>query len=212
LRRELVKAPHTALAMGVFALLRHAVSGYGAPGISLTARPRWLANHDGVGDEREAWIARIPDTEAGLLDWCLAQDIATLLDAFALIVASNIDLAHEDAAIDDRRKQALADRIAATLDLDMTRHWAPDLAFWTRLPKAALIAAIETAPCTTRLDDVDRAAFLKMLSRKTKDELANTAAQVLEGAGWLPALLVTPRDEPHYELTDAGVAALQAAE
>jgi hypothetical protein len=63
-----------------------------------------------------------------------------------MIVASNIDLAHEDAAIDDRRKQALADRIAATLDLDMTRHWAPGLAFWTRLPKAALVAAIEAAP------------------------------------------------------------------
>jgi ParB family chromosome partitioning protein len=212
IRRELVKAPHTALALGVFALLRHAVSGYGAPGISLTARPRWLADHDGLGNDREAWIAGIPETEAGLVDWCLAMDTATLLDTFALIVASNIDLAHEDAAIDDRRKQALADRIAATLDFDMTRHWTPDLAFWTRLPKAALIAAIETAPCTMRLDDVDRAAFLKMLSRKTKDELANTAAQVLEGAGWLPALLVTPEAEPRCEVTEAGVAALHAAE
>jgi ParB family chromosome partitioning protein len=226
IRRELVKAPDTALALAVFALLRHAVSGYGAPGISLTARPRWLADHDGLADDREAWIASIPATEAGLLDWCLAQHVATLLDAFALIVASNIDLAHEDANIDDRRKQALADRFATALDLDMTRHWAPDLAFWTRLPKAALIAAIETAPCTTRLDDIDRAAFLKTLSRKTKDELATTAAQVLEveadqatpqcgdarPKGWLPALLVTPEVEPHYELTEAGVAALHTAE
>lgn len=171
-----------------------------------------FVDNDGLGNEREAWIASIPDTEAGLLEWCLAQDIATLLDAFALIVASNIDLAHEDANIDDRRKQALADRIATMLDLDMTRHWAPDLAFWTRLPKAALIASIEAAPCTARLDDLDRAAFLKMLSRKTKDELATTAATVLEGIGWLPALFVTPKAEPQYELTDAGVAALHAAE
>ena len=212
IRRELIKAPHTALALSVSALWRHAVSGYGPPGISLTAPPRWLADRDGLGDDREAWIASIPDTEAGLLEWCLAQDTATLLDAFALIVASNIDLAHEDANIDDRRKQALADRIAEALNLEMRRHWVPDLAFWTRLPKAALIAAIETAPCTMRLDDVDRAAFLKMLSRKTKDELANTAAQVLEGAGWLPALLVTPEAEPRYEVTEAGVAALHAAE
>ncbi len=226
IRRELIKAPHTALALGVFALLRHAVSGYGLPGISLTARPRWLADHDGLAEDREAWIASIPDTEPSLLEWCLAQDTTTLLDALALIVACNIDLAHEDANIDDRRKQALADRIAAMVDLDMTRHWAPDLTFWTRLPKAALIAAIETAPCTTRLEDVDRVAFLKMLSRKTKDDLANAAAQVLEveadkaapqcgGArpkGWLPALFVTPGAEPHYELTDAGIAALHAAE
>ncbi len=212
IRRELIKDPRTALALGVFALLRHAVSGYGPPGISMTARPRWLADHDGLGDDREAWIASIPDTEAGLLDWFLAQDTATLLDAFALIVASNIDLAHEDAGIDDRRKQALADRIGEALDLDMTHHWAPDLGFWTRLPKAALITAIETAPSTMRLDDVDRAAFLKMLSRKTKDELANTASQVLEGTGWLPALLVTPAAEPRYEFTEAGVAALHAAQ
>ncbi len=212
IRRELVKAPHTTLALGVFALLRHAVSGYGAPGISLTARPRWLADHDGLGEEREAWVASIPDTEGGLLEWCLAQQAQVLIEALAVIVACNIDFAHEDANIDDRRKQALADRIATALDLDMTRHWAPDLAFWTRLPKAALIAAIETAPCTTRLDDLDRAAFLKMLSRKTKDELATTAAQVLEGSGWLPAMLVTPEVEPHYELTDAGAAALHAAE
>ena len=210
--RELVKAPRTALALGVFALLRHVVSGYGAPGISLTARPRWLADHDGLGDERNAFFAGIPDTEAALLEWCMTQDIATLMDALALIVASNIDLAHEDANIDDRRKQALADHIASAIDLDMTRHWAPDLAFWTRLPKAALIAAIETARCTTRLDDVDRAAFLKMLSRKTKDELARTAAQVLQGIGWLPALFATPEAEPQYELTDAGVPALHAAE
>ena len=89
IRRELVKAPNTALALGVFALLRHAVRGYAAPGISLTARPRWLAYHDGLGEDREAWIASIPDTEGGLLEWCLVQDIATLLDAFASIVASN---------------------------------------------------------------------------------------------------------------------------
>lgn len=212
IRRTLIDAPTTAFAIGVFALLRHATSGHGAPGVSLTARPRWLADHDGLSDERTALFASMPEAESDLLDWCLAQSTDTLMEAFAVIVASNIDLAHEDANIDDRRKQVLADRIAEALDLDMTRHWTPDFAFWTRLPKAALIGALETAPCTLRLDDVERAAFLKMLSRKTKDELANTAAQALEGAGWLPALLVTPEREPRYELTEAGVAALHAAE
>jgi ParB family chromosome partitioning protein len=212
IRHELIKAPHTALALGVFALLRHAVSGFGPPGISLTARPRWLADHDGLGDAREAWIAGILETEAGLLDWCLAQDTATLLDAFALIVVSNIDLAHEDAAIDDRRKQALADRIAATLDLDMTRHWAPDLAFWTRLPKAALIGALQTAPCMQQLSDADRALFAKNVGKLRKEELVTRVEQALDRCGWLPALLVTPESEPRYELTEAGVAALHAAE
>ncbi len=210
IRRSLIDAPHTAFALGVFSLLRHAVSGYGAPGISLTARPRWLADHDGLSDERTALFAGMPETESDLLDWCLAQSAETLMEAFAVIVASNIDLAHEDANIDDRRKQAFADRVAEALNLDMTRHWAPDFAFWTRLPKAALIAAIETAPCTMRLDDVNRAAFLKMLSRKTKDELANTAAQALEGTGWLPALLMTSEREPRYGPTEAGVDAITA--
>jgi ParB family transcriptional regulator, chromosome partitioning protein len=212
IRRTLIDAPTTAFAIGVFALLRNAISGYGAPGVSLTARPRWLADHDGLCDERAALFAGIPETEADLLDWCLAQSAKTLMEVSAVIVASNIDLAHEDANIDDRRKQALADRIAQALDLDMTRHWAPDLAFWTRLPKAALIGALETAPCMQQLSDADRALFAKNVGKLRKEELVTRVEQALDGCGWLPALLVTPERELRFELTDAGVAALHTAE
>jgi hypothetical protein len=145
-------------------------------------------------------------------DWCLAQSAETLMEAFAFIVVSNIDLAHEDANIDDRRKQALADRIAQALDLDMTRHWRPDLAFWTRLPKAALIGALEAAPCMQQLSEPDRALFAKNAAKLRKEELVTRVQQSLDGCGWLPALLVTPVREPRYELTEAGVAALHAAE
>jgi ParB family transcriptional regulator, chromosome partitioning protein len=209
IRRELIKAPHIALAIGVFALLRHATTGYGTQGVSLTARPRWLADHDGLSDNRDAWIAGIPESEADLLDWCLAQDAATLIDAFAIVVASNVDLAHEDANIDDRRKQLLADRIATALDLDMTQHWQPDFSFWTRMPKAALIAALEKAPCAARLEENERAALLKSMAKQTKDDLAKVVDQALSASGWLPEPLITPKPEPHYELTEAGFAALQ---
>jgi ParB family chromosome partitioning protein len=194
--RTLSDAPHTAFAIGVFALLRHAMSGYGAPGVTLTARPRWLADHDGLCDERAALFTSIPETESALLNWCLAQSAETLMEAFALIVASNIDLAHEDANIDDRRKQKLADRIAEVLDLDMTRHWAPDLAFWTRLPKAALITALESAPCMQQLSETDRALSAKNVGKLRKEELVTRVEQALDGCGWLPALLVTPEREP----------------
>lgn len=212
IRRTLIDAPTKAFAIGVFALLRHAMSGYGAPGVSLTARPRWLADHDGLSDERTALFANMPEAESDLLEWCLAQSTDTLMEAFAVIVASNIDLAHEDANIDDRRKQALADRIAEALDLDMTRHWAPDLAFWTRLPKAALITALEAAPCMQQLSDADRVQFAKNVGKLRKEDLVTRVEQALDGCGWLPALLVTPVREPRYELTEAGVAALHAAE
>lgn len=206
IRRSLMDAPNIAFAIGVFALLRHAMNGYGAPGVSLTGRPRWLADHDGTGDDRAALFASMPEAESDLLDWCLAQNAETLLEAFAVIVASNIDLAHEDANIDDRRKQALADRIAQALDLDMTRHWTPDLAFWTRLPKAALIGALESAPCMHQLSDADRALFAKNVSKLRKEELVTRVEQAIYGCGWLPALLVTPEREPSYELTEASVA------
>lgn len=212
IRRTLIDAPTTAFAIGVFALLRQAMSGHGAPGVSLTARPRWLADHDGLSYERAAPFASMPEAESDLLDWCLAQSAETLMEAFAVIVASNIDLAHEDANIDDRRKQALADRIAEALDLDMTRHWAPDFAFWTRLPKAALIGALEAASCMQQLSENDRALFSKNVSKLRKEELVSRVEQALHGRGCLPALLVTPEREPRYELTAAGVAALHAAE
>ena len=212
IRHSLIETPPIAFALGVFALLRHAVSGHGAPGLSMTARPAWLADHDGLGETRAALFASMPETEAGLLEWCLAQSAETLMEAFAVVVASNIDLAHEDATIDDRRKQALADRIAQALDLDMRRHWTPDLAFWTRLPKAALINALETAPCTQHLSEADRAAFSKTTAKLRKEELATRVEQALDGCGWLPSLLVTPEREPHFELTEAGVAVLHAAE
>lgn len=201
IRRTLIEAPTTAFAIGVFALLRHAMSGYGAPGVSLTARPRWLADHDGLSDERAALFATMPQAESDLLKWCLAQSAETLMEVFAVIVASNIDLAHEDANIDDRRKQALADRIAEALNLDMTRHWAPDLAFWTRLPKAALIGALETAPCMQQLSDADRALFAKNVGKLRKEELVTRVEQALDGCGWLPTLFVTPESEPRYQLT-----------
>jgi hypothetical protein len=212
IRRTLIGAPTTAFAIGVFALLRYAMSGYGAPGVSLTARPRWLADHDGVSDERTALFASMPEAESDLLEWCLAQSVETLMEAFAVIVASNIDLSHEDANIDDRRKQALANRIAQALDLDMKRHWTPDLAFWTRLPKAALIGAFEAALCMQPLSDADRGLFAKNVGKVRKEELITRVEQALDGCGWLPALLVTPEREPRLELTNAGDAALHAAE
>jgi ParB family chromosome partitioning protein len=212
IRRSLIDAPHKAFTIGVFALLRQAMSGYGAPGVSLSVRPRWLADHDGLGDQRATLFASMPETESDLLEWCLAQNAETLMVAFAVIVASNIDLAHEDANIDDRRKQVIADRIAQALDLDMRRHWTPDLAFWTRLPKAALITALERAPCMKQLSDADRALFAKNVGKLRKEELVTRVEQALDGCGWLPALLLTPEREPRYELTEAGVAALHAAE
>jgi ParB family transcriptional regulator, chromosome partitioning protein len=212
IRRTLIHAPSTAFAIGVFSLLRHALTGHGAPGVSLTARPRWLADHDDFGDDRAQVFANIPDSELELLDWCLAQSTDALMGVLAVVVASNIDLAHEDATIDDRCKQVLADRLAQALGLDMTRHWAPDLAFWSRLSKAALFTALETAPCVQQLNDADHVAFAKTIGGLRKEDLVARVAKALDGCGWLPSLLVTPAGEPRFELTEAGVAALAPTE
>jgi hypothetical protein len=54
--------------------------------------------------------------------------------------------------------------------------------------------------------------FAKNVGKLRKEELVTRVEQALDGCGWLPAMLVTPKREPRFELTAAGVAALSLAD
>jgi hypothetical protein len=84
--------------------------------------------------------------------------------------------------------------------------------FWSRLPKAALIDALIGAPSLAQLSEAERTAFQNAQAKRTKDEIAKSVEQALDGAGWLPDLLKTPATEPQFVVTEAGKAALIAAE
>ena len=114
------------------------------------------------------------------------------------------------------------------LQVDMAKHWSPNIDFFMGLTKAQIIDIIQSAPANVANTDVKgRAAFAKHLASQKKDDLAVIATQALEGTGWLPDVLrtaglvavasgddtTTNADaEPRFEVTDMGLEALASAE
>jgi|CXWL01.1.fsa_nt_gi ParB family chromosome partitioning protein len=192
IRWKLSENPDLALGLAVFALARQGLAGYPAAGIGLSLRAAPMTDHETLEEARVALGDIVPGDSETALEWLLSQPRQTLMEILAVLVAGAIDLSHEGVTRDDGRKQSMADRLAAALDLDMTRHWKPDMEFWSRLPKAALIDALIGAPSLAQLSEAERAAFQKMQAKRTKAEIAKSVEQALDGARWLPDLLVTP--------------------
>lgn len=205
LRARMAESPHTALAVLVHAL---GCRGF-TPGIAISARPCAADDAQSLIDARNGWAAQLADAD-DTLAVCLALPIDTLLDALAVLVAETLDVAQGGVGPADRRLQAVGDTLATTLDLDMTRWWKPDLAFWLQAPKAVALDALQTAPSIEGLPPAERAAMLAAFARMKKPELAAAAAQALEGAGWLPDVLVTSTGRGALALTTLGEAAVSA--
>jgi ParB family chromosome partitioning protein len=210
LRWKLSESPDLSLALAVFALSRRAVAGYLVSGVGVDLRAVEMDDHEALAEARVALGEIIPSDSAAALGWLIAQPRQTLLELLAVLISSAIDLSHEGASREDARKQKLADQLAVALDLDMTRHWRPDMEFWSRLSKTALIDIHLSAPAMADLSDAERAAFQKAQAKRSKDDIAKSVAQSMEHAGWLPDVLITPNARGAFELADAGAAAIAA--
>src|SRR5690242_16672533 len=127
-----------------------------------------------------------------MLDWALDLSRDRLLAVLAVLVASAIDLTHEDTSSADLSKQARADHLAQHLDIDMRAYWTAGLDYWVRLPKAALLAAAGDAPGMADRSARAREDALKALAKLRKDDLAAKVSAMFEGAGYLPDILITP--------------------
>jgi hypothetical protein len=139
------------------------------------------------------------------------QSSEDLLSALALLISDCIELTHAGVTAEERRLQAIGDAIATEIGLDMTQCWSPDLTFWSQLPKAMLLDVLAKSPRVTSMRPRENATFLKAHAKLKKDDLARATEKALDGAGWLPAPLVTPDRDGRYELTGTGLAALEAA-
>lgn len=210
LRWKLSESPDLSLALMVFALSRRAVAGYSLSGMGVDLRAVEMRDHEMLAEARVALREIIPSDAAAALGWLIAQPRQTLLELLAVLISGAIDLQHEGASRDDGRKQQLADQLAVALDLDMTQHWRPDMAFWSRLSKSALIDIHLSAPAMADLSDAERAAFQKTQAKRTRDDVAKSVAQAMENTGWLPDVLITPNARGAFELTEAGAAAIAA--
>lgn len=200
--------PDIALALCVTAMVQRSLRHMEIPGIAIGAQLRNVDDLPALEEARAELEGRLPEDDAALLDWALDLSRENLLAVLAVLAAGAVDLAHDDASPHDARKQVLADRLAQHLDLDMRRFWTADLAFWTRLPKSALMAAYAESPGMADRGARTRDDLLRAHAKLRKDDLAASVAGAFEGAGYLPDILVTPAGAGTLSITPEGVAAI----
>jgi ParB family chromosome partitioning protein len=210
LRLLLARDRETALAVAVAAMLVRSVFRSDLSGIGVAAHPVHVEDIEAMQEARAALLADVPEREADVLGWCLAQPPGTLLALLAVLVAGSVDLAHEKGATSDRRRRAIADVLAEALDLDMRDFWRADASYWARLPKTELLAALTEAPGFADRSKRSREVALTAHAKLKKDELAAKVEAAFEGTGYLPDLLVTPVPVGGIELTEVGAAAVAA--
>lgn len=210
IRRAVANSPHLALSLMAFVLVRGSVDVGGVDGVEIRAHGVAFDDDESVLDSRQAFVALLGGDEPNL-DRCLAQSTDVLTSAIAAFVAQSIDLVHPGVSPSDRALQRLADQLASVIDLDMSRYWQPDVAFWTQVPKAVTLTALAAAPKLAAMSNKDREAMLSAFGKMKKAELAAAAAEALKDADWLPDVLITPSRAGAFAVTPEGEAALNGA-
>jgi ParB family transcriptional regulator, chromosome partitioning protein len=206
IRLLLARDRETALAVTVAAMIMRTVFRSELSGVGVSASAAPIDDLEALVETRSAILAHIPDNEDEVLDWCLMQPPETLLSLLAVIVADAVDLVHEKGAPSDLRRQSLADRLAEILDLDMREFWVADASYWTRLPKADLLAALSEAPGVIDQSRGSQEATLKAHAKLKRDDLATKVGEAFAETGYLPDLLVTPVPAGKFELADTSFA------
>ena len=148
-----------------------------APGIDDTRAGRSIA------ERHERWAVRLPKEAADL--WAFVQGLAAtdLLDLLAHCASLTVNAVR---APFDRRPGAWvhADRLAQTVDLDMSGYWSATVASYLgRVTKARIGEAVREAVS-------DEAA--ERIGGMKKPDMASEAEALLAGKGWLPSLLRAP--------------------
>ncbi len=196
LRVMLADNPAVALAAVVHAMALPLFYSDTGSCLALRAQsPDLRSSADGIAEsragqawnEREAaWIRRLPAEADGLWDWLVLQSTDTLTGLLAVCAASTVTAVRK--AQDRPTAQHLihADRLAATLGLDMAQWWQPTASgFFGRVSKARILEAVAEG-CSK--------GAAENLAKLKKEALAVRAEERLTGTGWLPALLRSPVD------------------
>ena len=129
----------------------------------------------------EGWSAKLPSEPKDLFAWLVAQETATLLDLLATCAAMSIDAVRCKSDRADSPRLSDADRLAATVALDMADHWQPTKAgYFGRVSKAIALDAVREGVSAQAADNL---ADLK------RDALAEAAEGRMAGSRWLPSVL-----------------------
>ncbi len=150
-----------------------------ADGIEDTADAKALA------DRNAEWAADMPRDVADLWGFMAGLDHASVMALFAHCASLTVNAVKQSWEQNKRHAHKTADKLATAVALDMTAHWTPTVrAYLGRVTKAQILAAVREALG-------DEAA--ERIADKKKQDMAETAEQLLARTGWLPPLLRTER-------------------
>ena len=137
----------------------------------------------------EGWKHDLPEDEDALWRWIDGLDDTSRLALLAHCLSFGINALHESShgpslARSVRERLARADRLATALTLDLVETgWRPTVEnYLGRVTKARILEAVREARGT---EAAERIAHLK------KNDMAQAAERLFEGAGWLPEALRT---------------------
>jgi ParB family chromosome partitioning protein len=185
---ELINRPDIALAALVHTMAAQDLLGRssGNTCFEVFTRTRSLRGVEGtkafdtVASARENWGDRIPGTPDALWDWCLAQDQQVLLDLLAFCLARSVSAVRTKKDSPDDHRFGHADKLAATLKLDMTAWFTPTAEnYFAKVSKTGILEALTEA----------KGDIAPAWNKAKKGELAVIAERQLAETGWLPALL-----------------------
>lgn len=212
LRASLARQPDLALRALTHALTSKAFhdESYGSP-IGVTTHGSDLRqacpgiHHTRAGerlaDDRAAWTEQLPKKRDDLWTWIAAQDTATVVALLAYCVATAADAGHAEWGDGQPGPHAA---LASTAGLDMRAWWQADReSYLGRVPKATILAAVREGAG----DDAAR-----RIGGAKKDAMAEAAAALLDGKGWLPAILRSPTGHVAVVICDEAVPVRMAAE
>ncbi|MDO9246995.1 MAG: chromosome partitioning protein ParB, partial [Phenylobacterium sp.] len=148
-----------------------------APGIDDTRAGRSIA------ERHESLAVRLPKAAADLWTFVESLGATDLLDLLAHCASLTVNAVR---APFDRKPGAWAhaDRLAQSVDLDMTGYWTPTVASYLgRVTKTRIGEAVREAVS-------DEAA--ERIGGMKKPDMASEAEALLAGKGWLPSLLRAP--------------------
>ncbi|NNM55780.1 ParB/RepB/Spo0J family partition protein [Acidocella sp.] len=156
-----------------------------------------------VDARHEAWAAQLPEDSAELWDALANLDTDSREALFAHCVALTLNATHD---VYNRRPRALAHagRLVELLVLDLAAAgWAPNVDnYLGRVTKARILQAV----CEAKGEQA-----AQRLEGLKKGDMAEAAAQMLAGTGWLPEPLRTKGVETMTMQADVAVVATHSA-
>jgi ParB family chromosome partitioning protein len=139
---------------------------------------------------RQHWAARLPADESEVWHWCLTQSTETLLELLAYLAGATVDAVRHKGDPCDKPHLAHADALAQALRIDMTAWYAPTAeGFFSRISRKTILSVLDEAA----------GSHGRALEKLGKRDLAERAAQLVQGTRWLPEPLRTgavPADPP----------------